>query len=71
MIRRKKGSILVVTLAFMLVFTLLGFWSIHYSFTQNEIAEKEKASAEAFWMADGAIEMEYENVVLSTPILLA
>jgi len=62
MIRRNEGSILVVTLAFMLVFTLLGFWSIHYSFNQSEIAERGKSSAEAFWMADGAVENEYENL---------
>ncbi|MCK5178653.1 MAG: hypothetical protein KAR32_03920, partial [Candidatus Omnitrophica bacterium] len=56
MLQDKQGSILVVTLGFVFVFTLLGFGSLHYAYVQNEIAEKGMASAEAFWLADGAME---------------
>lgn len=62
MIKNNRGSILIVTLSFVLVFTLLGFGSIHYAYVQNEIVEKEKASAEAFWLADGAIEMAFNKL---------
>ncbi len=54
--RNEKGSILVVTLAFVLVFTLLGLASIYFAGIQNEIANKRRDSAEAFWIADGLVE---------------
>lgn len=62
MINNENGSILVVTLAFVLVFTLLGFGSLHHVFVQNEIAEKEKASAKAFWLADGIAERTFARL---------
>jgi len=51
-----KGSILTITLGFVLIFTLMGFASIHYAGVQNNIASKEIASNEAFWIADGMVE---------------
>ena len=51
MTKNKIGSVLVVTLGFIAAFTFLGFGAIHYAYVQNELAEKESASAEAFWLA--------------------
>jgi len=50
-----KGSLLVVTLTFVLIFTLLGFGAIRLAGLQNELAEKQEWSMEAFWLADGAV----------------
>lgn len=71
MMNDKKGSILVVTIGFVLVFTLLGFGSLHYAYVQNEVVEKEKASAEAFWLADGALQMAFNNLVNDPTALIA
>ncbi len=51
-----RGSILVTTLGFALVFTFFGFSSIYVGTVQNELAEKRRSSQEAFWMADGAVQ---------------
>ena len=56
MIKNKRGSVLVVTLGFILVFTMLGMASIYMATVQNEAAEKMIKSTEAFWLADGGIE---------------
>ena len=52
----RKGSILVLTLTFVLIFSLLGTASIYYAGRQNELAEKKKFSSQAFWLADAAVE---------------
>lgn len=54
--RNKHGSVLVITLGFVVAFTLLGMASLHYAMVQNEETERQKASMEAFWLADGAVE---------------
>ena len=64
----KKGSILVLVLTFILIFTMLGLTSIHYAGLQNEDSEKRAASAQAFWYADGAIEYaktKIQNLILT------
>lgn len=55
--RNKHGSVLVITLGFVVAFTLLGMASLHYAMVQNEETERQKASMEAFWLADGAVEL--------------
>lgn len=53
---RKQGSVLVVTMGFVVAFTLLGMAALHFAMVQNEATERQKASMEAFWLADGAVE---------------
>ena len=53
---RKRGSVLIVTMGFVVAFTLLGMAALHYAMVQNEATEMQKASMEAFWLADGAVE---------------
>lgn len=53
---REKGSVLIVTMGFVVAFTLLGMAALHYAIVQNEATEVQKASMEAFWLADGAVE---------------
>jgi hypothetical protein len=55
--KSEKGSILMVTVAFIIVFTLFGISSIYHAGLQNSAAEKRRASEQAFWLADAAIEM--------------
>jgi len=62
----KKGSILVITTGFALIFTMLGIASIHYAGVQNEFSERMKSSSEAFWLADGAIEKAKRYVDVGT-----
>ncbi|MCA9402740.1 MAG: hypothetical protein KC897_03075 [Candidatus Omnitrophica bacterium] len=54
---RKRGSVLVVTMGFVVAFTLLGMAALHFAIVQNEATERQKASMEAFWLADGAVEV--------------
>jgi len=54
--KNEKGSILVITLGFVLVFTSLGLASLYHAGNQNQSAERLEASAEAFWLADGAVQ---------------
>lgn len=54
--KNKRGSVLIITLGFVVAFTLLGMASLHYAMVQNEETERQKASMEAFWLADGAVE---------------
>ena len=53
---KERGSILVVTLGFILVFTLLGMSSLYLSTVQNEAAEKRLASSKAFWLAEAGLQ---------------
>lgn len=45
---RKRGSVLVVTMGFVVAFTLLGMAALHFAIVQNEATERQKASMEAF-----------------------
>ena len=54
--KNQRGSILVVTLGFILVFTMFGLGSMYLSTVQNEGAEKRTASTKAFWLADAGIQ---------------
>lgn len=51
-----QGSILIITLGAIFVFTLLGTTSIYVSSLQNQIADKQRALTQAFWLADAGIE---------------
>ena len=52
----ERGSILVVTLGFILVFTLLGLGSMYLATVHNEAAEKRAASNKAFWLAEAGLQ---------------
>ena len=45
-----------MTILFIMVFSLLGLAAIFLAGTHNRIAENQKASDQAFWLADGALE---------------
>ena len=51
-----KGSILAVTLAFMLAFTFIGFGSIYFVMRQNEAAVERIKSNNAFWLAEAGLQ---------------
>ena len=53
----QKGSILVITSGFVLIFTMLGLASIYMATVHNEDAEKLNTSAQALWIADSGIEV--------------
>ena len=55
-LKNKNGAILILTLTFFLVFTMLGIASIHYATMENEFTERLKFSTQAFWLAEAAIE---------------
>ena len=55
-IRNQSGTVLVVTMGFVTVFTLLGMASIHHAMSEHKAVEARKASMQAFWLADGAVE---------------
>jgi len=54
--KNEKGTVLLLTLIFVLGFTMFGFASLFWGTTQNEATERQKLSTEAFWLADGGIE---------------
>ncbi len=54
--RNERGSILVITLMFILTFTLLGLGSMYLSMVQKERAEKEVLYNRAFWLAEAGIQ---------------
>jgi|GEM_PF-2077656 len=54
--RNSKGSILVITTGFALIFTMLGIASIYISTLQSEIQEKRIFSQKAFWLAEAGIQ---------------
>jgi hypothetical protein len=58
----EKGSILAITVGFILVFTIFGFSSIHLSGLQNALAEKQIASAQAFWLAEAGVNKALEGL---------
>ena len=57
-----RGSILVATTGFVLVFTLLLFASIYMCTVHNEQAEERKFSEGALWLAEGALERVRSNL---------
>ena len=69
MMRNERGSILALTVCFVLVFTMLGFSAIQLATTQDEIADKERASLEAFWLADGALERAKSKMLVTNSIV--
>lgn len=52
----EKGSILAITTGFVLIFTILGFSSIHMSGLENMTAEKQISESKAFWLAEAGIQ---------------
>ena len=60
----QRGSILVITLCFILTFTLMGFGMVYFATMHNEAVEKRNASNKAFWLAEAGIQKtlwEYNN----------
>ncbi len=53
----KNGSVLTITLVFVIVFMIMGLAVIHHAGLQLTAAEDREASIEAFWLADGAVEI--------------
>jgi len=57
-----KGSILAITLAFALVFTMFGLSTIYLSGLQGETTEKEIGNNQAFWLAEAGIQQAFWNL---------
>ncbi len=53
----ERGSVLIVTMGFVVVFTMLGMASIHHAMSEHRAVAARKASMEAFWLADGAVQL--------------
>ncbi len=66
----KNGSVLVVTLGFILVFTLLGVSSFHHAGSENDAAEKRKLSMAAFWLADAGVERAKNKLMKTPPVMM-
>ena len=54
--KNERGSILIITVGFVLVFTLLGFAAIYLATVENEAAVKRIDSTKAFWLAEAGIQ---------------
>lgn len=65
-----KGSILILTLTFIFVFILLGLGTIYQAGAHNRDAEKKRASMEAFWLADGAVQKAKNKIQKTPPVLV-
>ena len=68
--RDKKGSVLTVTLALVVVFLMLGLATMHFTSVQNEIAESRLSSMQAFWLADAGIEIARAKLQKTVPELI-
>jgi len=66
----KKGSVLVVTLGFIMVFSMLGVGSIYHASMQNVAAEKRRQSMEAFWLAEGGVEKAKTKLRQASSVLI-
>lgn len=53
--KNSRGSVLVATIGFVLVFTLFGFSSIFLSNVQSDATNRQVASTQAFWLAEAGI----------------
>ena len=65
--KNNQGSVLTVTLIFILAFTLFGFSSIYLSTVQNEAAEKRTSSTKAFWLAEAGLQTAILKLKNSQP----
>src|SRR5262245_11499951 len=70
-LNNNRGSILILTIGAIFVFTLLGISSVYVSSLQNQIAEKQRAQAQALWLADAGVEKAKHYLRKSPPVLLA
>ena len=62
LLNNNKGSLLVLTVGFALIFTMLGLAALYAAGLQNQMAEKLKASNQAFWLAEAGIESTRTNL---------
>ena len=65
-----RGSILTVTLGFVLIFSLLGVALLRHATVQNETTERRTHSVESLWIADAAVELARHNLAKATPDLI-
>ena len=65
-----RGSVLIITVGAIFVFTLLGLSSVYVSSLQNQIAEKQRALSQAFWLADAGIEKARYYLRKTPPVLI-
>ena len=56
MMNNERGSTLVLTLGIVIFFILMGLASINFAMLHNELTEKERSSAAAFWLAEAGVE---------------
>ncbi len=61
-IKNNRGSIMIITMGFVLVFTMLGLGSLHHAGLQNEMAEKLKFSNQAYWRAEAGIQKAISRI---------
>ncbi len=54
--KNENGSILVVSVGAILIFTILGLGSVKMAASQNQMAEEQRASTQAFWLAEAGLE---------------
>ena len=63
----KKGSILAITIAFVVVFIILGVSAIYLSTLQSDIQARDIQSQRAFWIAEAGIAKAIVRLPETTP----
>lgn len=64
--RNSKGSILAITVGFMLIFSMLGIASMNISTQQSDTQEKQILSQKAFWLAEAGIQRAFAHLLINT-----
>lgn len=65
--RKMRGSVLAITVLFVLAFTMFGFTSIYFSGLHNQMTSKQIMSSQAFWLAESGISRALTNFSGSIP----
>jgi hypothetical protein len=65
-----RGTILTVTLAFVLIFSLSGVALMRHATLQNEATERRTHSVKSLWIADSGVELARSKLAKPTPQLI-
>lgn len=69
--KNNKGSVLVVSVGAMMIFTILGLGSVKLATTQNLLADQQRASTQAFWLAEAGYEKARHYLLESPSVYIA
>lgn len=60
--KNNKGTVLAITLGFVLVFIMVGLAAVYFSGAQNESIEKLIQDNQAFWLAEAGVQEAFFNL---------